>query len=183
MPSIAWARFRRANPGFCPIPCDTPHFSPPSWSCSQLGILKVILILLEKKRNVTVMAEPWFSPWQIHRLWGLIPATLEKTLRLGKIEGRKRGWQKMRLSASSTPWTWVWANSRRWWRTGKPGVLQSMESPRVRHDVATEKQQLSFRRPAASETWGPVFTEHTVTSRHFLTRERSEGPGVEEKYT
>ena len=22
--------------------------------------------------------------------------------------------------------TWVWANSRRWWRTGKPGVLQSV---------------------------------------------------------
>ena len=28
--------------------------------------------------------------------------------------------------ASLTQWTWVWANSRRWWRTGKPGVLQSM---------------------------------------------------------
>ena len=27
-----------------------------------------------------------------------------------------------------TQWTWVWANSRRWWRTGKPGVLQSMWS-------------------------------------------------------
>ena len=28
--------------------------------------------------------------------------------------------------ASLTQWTWVWANSRRWWRTGKPGVLQFM---------------------------------------------------------
>ena len=25
----------------------------------------------------------------------------------------------------------VWANSRRWWRTGKPGVLQSMGSQRL----------------------------------------------------
>ena len=25
-----------------------------------------------------------------------------------------------------TQWTWVWANSGRQWRTGKPGVLQSM---------------------------------------------------------
>ena len=25
-----------------------------------------------------------------------------------------------------TQWTWVWANFGRWWRTGKPGVLQSM---------------------------------------------------------
>ena len=28
--------------------------------------------------------------------------------------------------ASLTQWTWVWANSGRWWRTGEPGVLQSM---------------------------------------------------------
>ena len=25
--------------------------------------------------------------------------------------------------ASPTQWTWVWENSRRWWRTGKPGML------------------------------------------------------------
>ena len=25
-----------------------------------------------------------------------------------------------------TQWTWVWASSGRWWRTGKPGVLQPM---------------------------------------------------------
>ena len=34
--------------------------------------------------------------------------------------------------ASPTPWIWVWANSGRWWRTGRPGVLQSMGSQRVR---------------------------------------------------
>ena len=28
--------------------------------------------------------------------------------------------------ASLTLWTWVWASSRSWWWTGKPGVLQSM---------------------------------------------------------
>ena len=37
--------------------------------------------------------------------------------------------------------TWVSAISRRWWRTGKPGVLQSMGSQRVRHDWASEQQQ------------------------------------------
>ena len=30
--------------------------------------------------------------------------------------------------ASLTQWTWVWVNSRRWWRTGKPSMLQSMGS-------------------------------------------------------
>ena len=28
--------------------------------------------------------------------------------------------------ASPTQWTWVWESSGRWWRTGKPGVLQSI---------------------------------------------------------
>ena len=42
--------------------------------------------------------------------------------------------------ASPAQWTWVWASSRRWWRTGKPGVLQSPKLQRVRHDWATEQQ-------------------------------------------
>ena len=28
--------------------------------------------------------------------------------------------------ASPTQWTWVWASSRGWWRTRKPGMVQSM---------------------------------------------------------
>ena len=51
---------------------------------------------------------------------------LENTLILGKIEGgRRRGqWRTSWLMASLTQWTRVWANSGRWWWTGKPGVLQ-----------------------------------------------------------
>ena len=30
--------------------------------------------------------------------------------------------------ASPTQWTWVWINSRSWWWTGRPGMLQSMGS-------------------------------------------------------
>ena len=60
----------------------------------------------------------------------------------GERDNRGRdGWM-----ASVTQWTWVWAGSRRWWRTGKPGVLQSMGSQRVGHDWAAEQQQfLSFK--------------------------------------
>ena len=65
--------------------------------------------------------------------------SLEKTLMLGKTEGRKRrGRQRMRWLASLTRWAWVWASSRSWWWTRKPGVLQSMGSQRVRHNWATE---------------------------------------------
>ena len=45
------------------------------------------------------------------------------------------------LGASLTQWTWVWASSWRWWRTGKPDVLQSLGLQRVRHNLATEQQQ------------------------------------------
>ena len=51
-----------------------------------------------------------------------------KTLMLGKIEGGRRrahrGWDVSMTSL--TQWTWVWVNSRSWWWTGRPGVLQSM---------------------------------------------------------
>ena len=47
-------------------------------------------------------------------------------------EGDNRGWDGW--MASLTLWTWVWASSRSWWRTRKPGVLQSTGSQRVEHD-------------------------------------------------
>ena len=51
-------------------------------------------------------------------------------------EGDDRGWDGW--MASLTRWTWVWASSRSWWWTGKPGVLQSMGPQRARHDWVTE---------------------------------------------
>jgi len=67
----------------------------------------------------------------------------EKTLMLGRIEGRRRrGRQRMRwLDGITNSLDWVWASSRSWWATGKPGVLQSMGSQRVGRDWATEQQQ------------------------------------------
>ena len=66
--------------------------------------------------------------------------SLEKTLNLGGIgaggEGDNRGWDGW--MASLTQWAWVWVDSGSWWWTGRPGVLRSIWSPRVRHDWATE---------------------------------------------
>ena len=53
-------------------------------------------------------------------------------------EGDNRGWDGW--MASLTQWTWVWASSGRWWRPGKPGVLQSMGPQRVGHGWVTERQ-------------------------------------------
>ena len=83
-----------------------------SWSCNSLD---------------TWCKEPahWKRPWCWERLrgWG---------------EGDNRKWDGW--MASLTQWTWVWATSRRWWRTRKPCVLQSVGFQRVRHDLVTERQ-------------------------------------------
>ena len=51
-------------------------------------------------------------------------------------EGDNRGWDGW--MASLTQWAWVRVNSRSWWWTGRPGVLQFMRSRRVRHHWVTE---------------------------------------------
>ena len=70
-----------------------------------------------------------------HLMWRV--DSLEKTLMLGEIGGRrKRGWDGWMVSP--TWWTWVWVNSRSWWWTARPGMLQFMGSQRVRHNWETE---------------------------------------------
>ena len=65
----------------------------------------------------------WKRPWCWERL-------------KPKEEEDNRGWDGW--MAPLTLWTWVCASSWSWWWTGKPGVLQSMGSQRVRQDWATE---------------------------------------------
>ena len=55
----------------------------------------------------------WKRPW----CWEELKA---------KGEGSNRGWNGW--IASLTQWTWVWANSGRWFRKGKPGMLEPMGS-------------------------------------------------------
>ena len=51
-------------------------------------------------------------------------------------EKGRTGWDGW--MASPTQWTWVWVNFWSWWWIGKPGMLQSTASQRIRHDWATE---------------------------------------------
>ena len=57
-----------------------------------------------------------------------------------KAEGEEgdRGWDGWMVSPIQC--TWTWANSGRWWGTGRPGVLQSVGSQRAGRDLATEQQ-------------------------------------------
>ena len=62
--------------------------------------------------------------------------------------GQTDGW-----IASLIQWTWVWVNSGRWWRTGKPGVLQFMGSQRVRRDWTAQWTPARVLYPG----WRPYF--------------------------
>ena len=89
---------------------------------------------------------PWKRPWCWERL------------KAGG-EGDNIGWDDW--MASPTRWTWVWTSSGSWWWTGKPGMLQCMESQRVRHDwVAKLNWYLlsQWCHPTISSSVAPFFS-------------------------
>ena len=73
-----------------------------------------------------------------------------------------RGWDGW--MASLTQWTQVWANSGRWWRTGKPVVLQFMGSQRVRHDWVTEEQKRKDLKRAVSTVFFVIMTTFPLST-------------------
>ena len=52
--------------------------------------------------------------------------------------GKDWGWDVW--MASLIQWTWIWANSRRQWKTEESGVLQSMGLQRVGYELAIQQQ-------------------------------------------
>ena len=66
-------------------------------------------------------------------------------------EGDDRGWDGW--MASPTQWTWGWVDSRSWWRTGRPGVLQFIGSQKVGYDWVTELNWLIIDTIELTEEW------------------------------
>ena len=85
----------------------------------------------DAEAKAPILWPPDVKNWLIRKAW------CWERLKAGG-EGDDRGWDGW--MASPTRWTWIWTNSRRQWRTGEPGILQSMGLQRVRHDLATEQQ-------------------------------------------
>ena len=130
-----------------PSNCDAAEDSRVLWTAgrSNQSILKEI--------NPEYSLEGLMLRLKLQYFGHLIQRTdsLEKTL-LGRIEGRRRrGWQRMTwLDGITDLMDMSWANSGRWSRRGKPGVLQSMGSQRVGHDWAAEQQQRHHLKPESS---------------------------------
>ena len=105
-----------------------------SWTArrSNQSILKEISpacslegLMLKLKLQYTWCKE--LIHWERHCCW--------ERLKVGE-EGDDRAWDGW--MAPLTWWICVWASSRSWWGTGKPGMLQSLGSQIVGHDWATE---------------------------------------------
>ena len=109
-----------ATPGACSNPCPSNQWCHSTISSSVVPV---------SKAEAPILRPTDVKNWLI-----------EKTLMLGNLKagggGDERGWDG--CMASLTRWTWVWVNSGSWWSTGKPGVLQSMELQRVRHNWGTK---------------------------------------------
>ena len=110
------------------------------------------LQLVNAKRNTSVLSIHWkdwcwswnsntLAPW-CEELTHLKRPWCWERLKAGR-KGDDRRWDGW--MASPTQWTWVWVNSRRWWWTGRPGMLLSMGLQRVRHDWVTEMNWTELR--------------------------------------
>ena len=73
----------------------------------------VLKLKLQYFGHLMRRTDHWKRPW----CWERLKAGGERE------NGEWDGWM-----ASQIWWTWVWVNSRSWWWTGNPGVLQSMGS-------------------------------------------------------
>ena len=83
----------------------------------------------DAEAETTILWPPDAKSWLI----GKNPDAVKDWRREEKGMTGWNGWM-----ASPTQWTWVWVNSRCWWWTGRPVVLQSMGLQRVGHDWATD---------------------------------------------
>ena len=109
-----------------------------------------------------------------HLMWRT--DSLEKTLMLGKIEGgRRRGLRRMKLlDGIANSMDMNLSKFESWGWTGRPGLMQSMTSQRVRHEWATELNWvtdfLSFgSRITVDSDYSHEIKRHLIIGRKTMT--------------
>jgi len=123
-----------------------------------------------------------YSPW-VTKSWAWMKqlSTHAINVRRQQREGEEgiRGWDGW--MASPMQWTWTWANSRRWWGTGRnPGVLQSMGLQNVGHNWATEQQQQWLWELYKNSYWQEI---HHGAFRQQVGKNGGEGNGTPLQYS
>ena len=130
--------------------------APRNWCFQTVVLEKMPESSLNSKESKSVNLngnQPWILIERIdlnlklqyfgHLMW--TANSSERSLMLGKIEGRRRkgirGWDGWK--APPIQWIWTWANFGRWWGTGGL-VCCSSWGCRARHDWVIEKQQQSY---------------------------------------
>jgi len=133
--------------------CSLPHqtFSPPDSFTAGCCLLRWLSLFIPSRAISLLFSSSILGTYRpgefifqcqiflpFHTVHGVLKARMLKEEPVPKKGNAKNVQTTAQFHSSPTQWTWVWAGSGRWWRTGKPGVLQSMGSWRVRH--MTEQQ-------------------------------------------
>ena len=116
-------------------PLDCNDIKPVNTKENQLWIFTG---RIDVEAGASVLCPPDMSSWLI-----------------GEDPDTGKGWRQKKKGAAEDEWldsitnsmNIIWATSRRWWRTGKPSMLQCMGLQRVRHDLATEQQLITTQSP------------------------------------
>ena len=122
------------------------NWAPKNW-CFWTVVLEKTLespleyseIQLVNPKILNIHWKGWCWSWNSNTLaWCKELTHCKRPWWLGKIEGRRRGWQRMRLLDGITDLMDVSLSKLQELVIGKPGVLQFMRSQRVGHNWATE---------------------------------------------
>ena len=161
---------------FCREGCN--HLScvwqfPVMWSCHS-PVKRSTSPRLESKRGPSVCfgqrntAEGMLCWHQAQLLTGLlscVPCLREHQFLKLPDSKNLTGWM-----ASSTQWTWVWPSPGRQWRTGKPGMLQSMGSRSrtwLNHWIIKDSMRF-VETPCGDSGWfKPDVQDHLPWGCHF----------------
>ena len=147
MLSLNFCQFAWWEIGCCPLTLPLFPWFICLWSClwcSKLcsfshfpAFINIFLYRTKKPQDSAV----WMSPNCPIQIAPIFASVCWERLKAGGEED-DRGWDDW--MASLTQWTRVWAGSSSWWWVEKPGVLQPLGWQRVRHNLVTELNWLTY---------------------------------------